>query len=263
MARDKTKVGDAVSASIGRSRDLREQILLSRKQRVLAEVFDGTPLFRLWDGREVTSDYFVNLDRGDLREIKSKHENAWSDGLSYLANGVFAEPVNCSQAMIQHNMIVDQGLEMIVQNLDLMIDAAKASGSATPQGDTPTGMLYGTNTGSTGGTSWTDNTATEMTADGPPTSTIAASKIYESGFPTNSGAVLTLKSIFGAPGGSGVSDVATISQNVVTADAVTGATAGTHYTANTATSILYLTSKINLGAADTLAVTVTWTLADT
>lgn len=275
MANDSTKVGDSVSASIMRGLSLGEGPLFSRKQQVFVEKFSGTPLYRLWDGREVSQDFFVNLNPDEVKEIRAKHPSDFDEQLSKMPTGVFVEPVNRVQAILSHNQVVNQGVYAIAEAVQLLIAGSGSRGSAVtinldntgntanydPVDYVPSGMLYGTSSAANtvpfntpGATEMTDPSQTN-------TVTIEAAKTYDGTYPTVSNGQITLKSTFAAPGGSGVTGISCISQNVVTNDINTGATAGTHYVAGTATSIINLSTLLSLGASDTLAATVTWTIS--
>ena len=291
MANDSTKVGDSVSASIMRGLSLGEGPLFSRKQQVFVEKFSGTPLYRLWDGREVSQDFFVNLNPDEVKEIRAKHPYDFDEQLSKMSTGVFVEPVNRAQTILSHNLVVDQGVYAIADavkqvieqgawgdvsgtlyrgtdsnsNITIQLDSATSINSAYSSGVDylPSGMMYGrlTSGSSPLGNYNTDN-GTEMDEGTTNTNVaITAVKTYDSGFPTRTNGAISLKSTFGAPGGSGVTNICTISQNVVISDAASSPVAATDYVENTATSIINLGTLLSLGASDTLAATVTWTIS--
>ena len=271
MANSKAQAKDAAAIQVGRGVEFDERGVLGRKQRVFVEHYSGEAIYRFRNGEEISRSQLDAMDRNEQRQLsRLAVADERQDGLVEAWGGVFVEPVNAVTLIDTHNLIVDQGLNMVVQCL-VNISKAETAGAtdlASYGGipaNVPTGMVLGTSTTILDNTTFSDGAATDF-----PTGTTAFScgKYDVSGsptYPTLNGSVtgqLVLKTLF--PAGAydttnGASNIRQIMQaEVTTSGLIAGSGA---YTSNSGSSIINLPTVINLGTADTLAVTVTWTFA--
>lgn len=238
--RMKNRMRASDQVQLAQKNTLNDGPLLKRHQAVQAVAWDGPQgIFRLHNGLILSREEIKRAEPELREQIMANSERGFEPGLVCAGAGIWAEPVNHEHIDDTHNIITNLGATLVADMIQSFI-----SDTDTPPANTPTGMVLGSSS--------TAAAATDQDID-----TRVYAKLYNT-HTANSG-VVTLISEFAAPGGSGISNIQQVAQMVVLTEGQSGSFS---ITANTASSIIDLSSTINLSATTSLDVTVTWTVSD-
>lgn len=222
--RDKISPSERAFVQMGRGGAFRHSLPI--KQRFTAELFEGKPVYRLQNGREIGHDEIdtTSMDRDLWKDIWMNSEHEEHEGLIKAMPGVFVEAKNAKFVQSGHNVITNIGLYTMA---DAFLQTTPASAL-----NTPTGMKLGT------------SSTAASALDTDVIAAIAGSfKTYSANYPARTSSTVDFRSFWD----TGEATSATINEVVQksadgTADAV---------------SRIVLTT-INKGDNDTLQITLTW-----
>lgn len=222
--KEKIPARESVNVGLGRGRDFRFGVPI--KQRCVVELFDGPPMFKLSNGRQIRHEEINThrMDRDLWRELWMGSEHKEQDGLVEVIPEIFLPADNRKLLLDTHNIITNRGLNTMA---DLFLRTTPA-----PTLVKPAGMKLGTS--STAASAGDVDVITALSG---------SFKIYSANYPARTSSIVSFRSFWAA----GEATSATINEVVQK----------TSDTSATGVSRIVLTT-VNKGASDTLQITVSW-----